>query len=372
MSRDKWDLLGYIEVTVDESKSTRQTDKYYATILAGKGTGQSFHEFYNALNALERGCGYPNCEEIRKICQECITEDAARFLRIVETKNSKLTIVILLLYADLRKKIEWVNLSLFNNDFSLFETLRQLLNCSCLSKSECSIVASGLCQLVQMSKHYFQYLYERYLMCRPTQAQVMSEMFRMLPKDGWEVIGACSKFHYFDLSNALYWDECAKNQSWSALSVNAEPFIKAWLEYSNNTVNRIKSRNSLYNDYSVFIINILGTWFNSKVEVVEVLLKTLNDAEHNMLEWYESEHEQKCVLLSYLSIIEHIRRALMISHISHELVFSDSSKERILSLLEQTSHLWRRGGAFNAIESDIEKMKSWIVQSNKKALGKDK
>ncbi len=359
----KWEKLERIEVIVDGRNSARETDKYYASVLARSCKTQDLYEFYNALFALERGCGLPSYEEIGALCNACIVEDRGRFLKLVNDKRSRFTIVILLMSVEHKQKVEWISLSLLGKGFLFFETLRQLLSCSNLSQGESSTVATGLCQLAQVSKLQFRFLYERYLIYRPLQVQIVSEMFQMLPLSGWEVIGSCSVFHHFDATKARYWEKYAENQTWLHLAANAEPFLTAWLQYAENLENRTKARTSLYNNYSIFIVNILGEQLEIEKRTTEILLEALNNAESRMLEWYANEYDQKCVLLSQLSIIEHVRQAIIIKNLSRSVFSTDSANNRTLHLLEQTSHLWNKESAFSTIRSEVERMKIWILQN---------
>ena len=93
-----WKALRSVHCTTTPEASRRRTDQNYAKDLQASQVEDHWRTFYQAVDALEQGCGYPPFPKLEELCKKAIACDEGEFLRILGEKPSMMDIVVILLH----------------------------------------------------------------------------------------------------------------------------------------------------------------------------------------------------------------------------------------------------------------------------------
>lgn len=356
---EMWAKLVALHITINPEGSKRNSDKEYAKTLMATRENEEWHLFYQALDALERGCGYPDCSEWETLCQNCVSQDSRRVLQIIEQKQGMLEMVILLHCVPRVDRFKWIDDALFSGTDTLFEILRQFLSEVVLENHEQVVIVAGLCQLLNLDSNRFRYLFQHYLLNNQRQISIVTKLMAGLSKEGWKAVSKSVSFNSLDSEKLAFWDQCGRQQDWKTIYCFAEPLTRAWTSFISVSIADKKFGMSLYNNLSNIIINILLFELNSYKQFFDMLNKYVCEAETAMYRWYEGECQQRGVLLACMSVVEHLRFVWINNKKIYKRSFPDNLRSRILCLMKEFRFLWDTP-TLQKTKKEMSSLQVWI------------
>lgn len=359
---DAWKVLEALHIKPYAEKATRNTDKKYAEDLAAKHQDERWRTFYQAIQALESGCGYPCSNQLSLLVEECTERNHIQLLHIIEGKDEMLSTVMLLHYVDRGTKLKW----LASNDIStvpvLFECIRQELDNDVIAVEIQNALICGMCKLGQASPERFQYLLRRYLLYRPNTTSLIEGLLPRLSDKGWAALSDSISFSDTEYKHMLFWDQCGKNLDWSQICSRAHPLIDAWDAYINQSVVKGSFGESLYNSISNYLINVLYYQMESFETYADAFEKAVSDCEQAMQRWYERSIQQRGALFACLAQIELLRIIWNYRQKDYSVPFPDGLSKRVLLLLTQYRFFWDSPFLAEKAKREILQLKEWLEQ----------
>ena len=351
-----WKALSSIHVITNPDASRRKTDKKYAKDLQISQAEDRWRSFYQAVDALERGCGFQQFPELEMLCQKALAQDEHKFLQILADKPAMMDIVVILRYVKKEVMLRWVEQGNITNVNVLFECLRKVLQRP-LSEQEQEIVAKGLLHLCALSLERFQYILRSKVLFRDDYIGAVRAMLPYLTEEGWSRLSACVIFEQLDRKHFHFWNECARDQNWQAIGARAKPLLQAWYRALEQAAAKGSVWNSLYNEVSNLLIAILiheiETPSSCESEMKRVIIRT----ETAMFHWYERSLQQSSALLAGLSQLEHLRFVWL--NLSRDTVPSDTLCGQAIRLITQWRHLWI-SSSNEEVQKEIEGLTTWL------------
>jgi len=359
---DIWAKLLSLQVKIQPERSPLNTDKKYASELMTKQENGDWKIFYQAIDALERGCGYSQYSEIEELCQSGARQDNKRLLEIIEQKSGMIDIVILLHCTDSDVKLEWVEASAVKNPIVLFECLRPILSGNEFSSKEQSALVKGLSHLLMTSQDQFVYFLNRYLLYSNHHIPIVSKLIAQFSEKGWRLLSDVLSFDDVNPERIRFWDQCANNQNWLEIYGKAEPIIEAWKSHLDKKISDGSFGNSLYNDVSNIIVTILSIKLASIEEYMSMMEKAISVGEESMYRWYEGEGQQRGVLLASLSLVAHLRFVWMNNEEKYKnMPFPEIIRVRIICFISQWRFLWDDNLFRDTAQKEVRQLEEWMV-----------
>lgn len=357
-----WNALDSYHCQVSAEKSKNNTDKQYAKDLAIKQTDEDWGTFYQAIQALEMGPGFPDDEKLIALCQKGSEQDDRRLLSVIEKKSDLFDIVMLLRCVSHEKKIEWLNSKAFCSAPALCECLRQELQQGELTETQQSAVARGLCQLLQYSSMRFQYLLNRFVIHSPKNIPIMAKLLPQLPESGWTALAACVSFAELTPDHISFWDQCGREQDWSSLYHNAIPLLNEWNAYVEQSIMTGRWGQSLYNNISNVLINILVYQLDSFPAYIETLGNAISAVEKAMLRWYERSTHQRGALFACLAQIELLHYVWINNQEDYAVPFPKDFRARLLQIILQYRFFWDETMLKDTVQKEVLQLVKWLEQ----------
>ena len=359
-----WTKLLSLQVKIQTGKYPLNTDKKYASNLMMKLENGNWEIFYQAIDALERGCGYSQFNEIEELCQSGAKQDDKRLLKIIEQKSGMINIVILLRCVDSEVKLDWIDTDVIKNPMVLFECLRQILSGYELSSKEQSALVKGLNRLSMISRDQFKYILNRYLLYRDCHIPVVSMLMTQLSKDGWVLLSDVLLFENVIPERMQFWDQCANNQNWLEIYSKVEPIIKAWKSHLNKKISDGSFGNSLYNDVSNILVTVLSIKLSSVEKYVNTMKKAIYVGKKSMYRWYESEYQQRGVLFANLSLFAHLCFVWMKNEEKYNVPFPKIIIKNLMRFISQWRFLWDDNLYQDTAQKEVHQIEEWIISKN--------
>lgn len=357
-----WKALDSCHCQVSAEKSKNNTDKQYAKNLAIKQMDENWGTFYQAIQALEMGPGFPDDEKLIALCQRGSEQDDRRLLSMIEKKSDLFDIVILLRCVSHEKKIEWLNSKAFSNAPTLFECLRQEIQYGKLTETQQLSIACGLCQLLKYSTARFQYLLNRFVIHFQKNIPIMVKLLPQLPESGWTALAACISFAELTPDHMSFWDQCGRKQDWSSLYQNAIPLLNEWNTYVEQSISTGKWGQSLYNNISNVLINILVYQLDSFPAYMKTLGNAISATEKAMLCWYERSTHQRGALFGCLAQIELLHYVWINNQEDYTVPFPEDLRTRLLQIILQYRFFWDEPMLKDTIQTEVLRLKEWLEQ----------
>lgn len=357
---NQWKKLAALHHSISIENYTSNTEKQYAKDLSLKYTNNNLKPFYRAIQALERGCGYPKNNEFVDLYRICANQNNHRFLQIIENNLYMLDTVMSLRYVDNQIKLSWLNAKEISAIHVLFECLRQLITSRVITEENQSSVVCGLYQLLEISVEQFQYLITQYMLYRPENIPLMTKLIAQLPEKGWAALSKCISFHHFEETSLEFWDKCGQEQNWSAIYSRAYPLLDEWNSYIDQSIITGKFGRSLYNCVSNFLINILYYKFDSVHAYLYEFEKIISTSEKSMHCWYEESSQQAAVLFASLAQIQLFYFVWQKRKNEYAISFPNDFCYRTLFLISQYRFLWDTLLLESSDHQEIWKLKEWL------------
>ena len=356
-----WDSLAALKIEVDILKCRSDTDKKYSRDLIEGITGNAPIDFYNAIDAVERGCGFQSSVELSELCQKAANQDSERLLNVIEEKTKMLEIVFLLYSTERYVKLDWVKNGLFHKPIVLYECLRQLLrDYQCQETEENDTIAKGLCRLSTQIPERFINLLNRYILFHEQFIPLFSRVMELLPSRGWAVFGSSLSFGDVDKKRMAFIDKCAGPLDWEEMNMQAYPLVEAWLTFLKKCVKNMKFGSSLYNDASNLLITILVYHTKTYKGFVRILNETVSSCESLMYQWYESVTQLRSVYFAHLTFMEHMHFVWENNCGKYAAAFPDDIRTRMLFLLDEWQFLWDDDLFRDKSQSEIQQLRNWL------------
>ncbi len=357
-----WKALDSFHFHLSAEKSKNNTDKQYVKDLAIKQTDKNWGTFYQAIQALERGPGYPDNEKLIALCRRGSDQNDQRLISIIEEKPDLFDIVMFLRCVSHEKKIEWLNSKVLCNGPVLFECLRQELQHGELTEAQQSSVVCGLCQLLKYSTAQFQYLLNQFVIHFPKNIPIMAKLLPQLPESGWKALGGCVSFSELVPDHMSFWDQCGREQDWSSLYHNAIPLLDEWNTYIDQSIATGKWGQSLYNNISNVLINILVYQLDSLPAYMETLENAISAGEKAMMRWYERSIHQRGALFACLAQIELLHYVWNNNQENYAVPFPEDLRTRSLQIILQYRFFWDEPMLKDTIQKEVLQLKEWLEQ----------
>lgn len=353
-----WKALRSVHCTTTPEASRRRTDQNYAKDLQASQVEDHWRTFYQAVDALEQGCGYPPFPKLEELCKKAIACDEGEFLRILGEKPSMMDIVVILLHVDSETMLHWMETGMISNVNVLFECLRRIPQGGPLPEQAETAAAKGLLQLCAFSPERFQYLLQISVLFREGCVGTVRAMLPRLTEEGWSRLSACVTFADMGEKHFRFWDQCASGQDWQVIGPRAEPLLRAWHRALEKAAAEGTAWSSLYNEVSNLLINILLNRMDTPGVCEQAIEEVIVQAETAMYQWYENSLQQRAALLATLSQLEHLRFVwLNLRETTPPL--SAALCRRALGLIEQRRYLWD-SPSDRGICQEIERLREWL------------
>lgn len=357
-----WKVLEGLHIKPSAENVTRNTDKKYAENLAAKHQDERWKEFYQAIQALESGCGYPHSDQLSLLVEECTEHNHIQLLHIIEEKEEMLGTVMLLRYVNYETKLKWLGSNAFSTAPALFECIRQELDNNVITVEVQNALICGMCKLEESSPERFQYLLKRYLLYRPSTASLIEGLLPRLSDKGWAALSNSISFSDAEYKHMLFWDQCGKNLDWSQIYSRAYPLTDAWNAYIDRSVIKGSFGESSYNSISNYLVNVLYYQMESLETYVDAFEKAVSDCEHAMQCWYERSIQQRSALFACLAQIELLHIVWNYRQKGYSISFPDSLGKRVLLLLTQYRFFWDSPFLAEKAKSEVLQLKEWLEQ----------
>lgn len=357
-----WENLEALHFLLSIEKYNSNTEKQYAKDLSLTYSDKNWKPFYRAIQALERGCGYPSSNKFADLYRICAEQDSHRLLQIIENKPYMFDTVMSLRHVDDNMKLSWLNAKEISSIHVLFECLRQLITSGTIKEENHPPFISGLYQLLEKSIELFQYLISNHLLYRSENITLMTKVIALLPAKGWIALSNCISFYHSEQTNFEFWNQYGQNQDWSTIYSRAYPLLDAWNTYINQSIATRKFGRSLCNCVSNFLINILCYKFDSVQAYLCEFEKIIYTAEESMNFWYEESAQQSSVLFASLSQILLFYFVWQTRKTEYAISFPDNLRYRTLSLISQYRFFWDNPLLENADHQEIWKLKRWLEE----------
>lgn len=297
-----WEGLKNIEIKIYSSDGTKSSQRIMEDLNSAKTSDKSTG-FYNAVDAVERGCGFSYLNNMDFI-KETVKEKPDYFLQIMHEKNKCLDILVMLLYVPAQTKLSWVNTRKLNSPFLLCECLRQLVRENFRNDRDCLIIAKGMSELSEKDLEKFSYLLRRIMYIEKENRFLLSCLLNIMPAVAWEEMGNLISWN---LTNKLnYFKACSDDVKWYEISDRTKPFLNKWFSYVEDCIQKKRFDPRLLNSVSDWIIRILIVKLDT-IEKFETLLSNMiSICEQKVNEWYLTKMQQSAVFNACLSVIYHL------------------------------------------------------------------
>lgn len=353
-----WGKLQAMSIHINADQSPREADRSNAKKLSDGYVEGNWKAFYEALGALERGCGYSDYRMLAELCRTASLQDDRHLLQVIEQKTKLFDIVLFLRSVEPITKLAWIDGNSFTKTFALFECLRQMLTDSSYSRSYLDTVVKGLLGLAQMSSEHFRYLLSHNILYRENMISITSKLLESLPENGWAVLSQCVTFDSVTPNQMKFWNQCASKLDWNIVHRRAAPLLDAWGSYMAQSFSG-HYRQSLYCDVSNMLIPILIYKLDTVKQYLYVMEQTLCTGETAMYRWYERETQQFGALIACLSIIEHLHYVWINNSAAYNEPFPEKLSSSCLFLINQWRYLWVSCGE-KTIKEEINRLESWL------------
>lgn len=354
-----WNNLQFLSVSAKENASPLATDRAYAKTLNDVRIGGDWQTFYEAIAALEHGCGFQPSKMVKDWCKAASLQDDKRLLQIIEQKSRLFDLVFCLHNVEPDVKLAWISDGAFTSTFALFECLRQLLTEDVQNEATCDVLIKGLCGLLQLSQEHFYYLLRHYILYQNNMIALFSRLLKCLPKSGWLVLTQCVSFDSSDLGRMQFWNQAAESLNWNTVYSQAEPLLESWEAYIKQSLPG-HYRQSLFSEVSNLLVGILACKLDTPEQCLTAMEQAVCAGETAMYRWYERETQQFGALITCLSIIEHLRLVWIKNSAAYAKPFPDELRCRCLALISQWRYLWVTGGKEQA-EKEIVRLENWLL-----------
>lgn len=359
---DKWKVLEALHIKPSAEETTCNTDKKYVEDLSVKHADNRWKDFYRAIQALERGCGYFIPEQLKPLVHKCAEEDNLQLLQTIEKKSGMLDAVMFLLCVDREIKMEWLKTNSFAAVSTLFECLRQELNNEVATMADENAVVVGLCKLAEASPEHFQYLLRGQLLYRPKTVSLLSKLLFQLSDKGWAALSNSISFSDAEFKHISFWDECGKDLDWSQVYSRAYPLLDAWNLYVDKSVMKGQFCETLYNGLSNYLINILFYRMETFETYVDAFEKAISFAEQTMNCWYEKNVQQQGALFACMAQIELLRVVWDYRKKDYLIAFPSNLSKRTLALINQYRFIWDAPIIEEKAKGEITNLKKWLKE----------
>lgn len=356
---DLWKKLDAVQIQVSAERSPCQTDRQYAEDLALQHADGDWKRFYRAIQALERGCGYPLIgEDLVTLCKKCAEQDSQKLLNSIEKKSAMLDTVLLLRSVSRAAKQKWLTTQAVSATPVLFEILRQILAEGTGTEETRSAVADGLCALLEASEERFQSLLQEEILYRPAEIPLMTELMAQLPEKGWAALGRCVSFSDPDPRHRKFWDQCADAQDWPALFQQARPFADAWKAYIADGMEAGQFGQSLSAGTTGLLTWILREQLRAPSDYIAALDAWVSAGETAMRRWFERESQQRGALVACLSQLELLRLVGLSRQPAVQV--PEALRSRARTLIVQHRFLWDNPLFRNGIQREVARLQAWL------------
>ncbi len=355
---EAWAKLQTVSIRINADRSPREVDRTNANKLSNGCAGDNWEAFYEALEALERGCGYSDHSDLTALCKTASLQDDRRLLQIIEQKAKLFDVVLFLRSVDPAIKLAWINNCSFTKAPVLFECLRQALAEAEQNEPEADAIVKGLCNLREKSSEHFRYLLSHNILYKESMIPVASKLLEHIPKEGWAVLSQCISFDDVTQNQMRFWDQCANELTWNTVYRQAEPLLEAWGAYMLQSLSG-QYRQSLYCDVSNMLITILVHKLDTFGQYLDAMEKAAHAGEVAMYRWYEHESQQFGALIACLSIIEHLRYVWLKNAVAYAKPFPEKLRFKCSTLISQWRYLWVSCGKDGA-GKEIIQLENWL------------
>lgn len=355
-----WEKLAAVKLRADSTRSHHSMDKKYAeNINQGKVNGD-LTDFYEAVEALELGCGFWPPEEIYNICHVALSEDPRRFALFVERQEEMFMVFALLSCVDITTKVNFIKQEYINNPIVLFEILRQILNGSdSFDDASAETIDNGLIKLSREANFYFKKILQRHVLFRNKCAPIFTNLIPLLSANGWRLLGECFAFKSVDSAHMSFIDKCVKQQNWASLYDSAYSFVEVWYSYLEHCIDTEEFGSSLYHNASNLVICILVNKL-SYDDFINALGKCTDSCQKAMNKWYTSETSMRSVLYAHLSFIEHMHFVWENKFKNTAPLFPEVLQAKIQAILNHERFLWDNARYNNTLKT-VQALYSWVI-----------
>ena len=357
---DKWKRLEQLRIKFSPEKAKSKTDRKYMEDLEAKREDGQWKNFYRAIQALEKGCGYSENKKVEILIKECVEQDRFRLLQIIEDKEM-FEIVMLLRYVDDEIKFMWLKGKSFSSVSVLFECLRQVMKSDISVSVNQDAIVCGLCELSELSTEHFRYFLQRFLLYRNKTVFIMEKLLGKLSINGWRILSNSISFSDVAAEKRLFWDTCGRDLDWSEICNRAYPFIDSWEMYIEECVEKGTSTGALYNALSNYLGKILLYQIKDFHDYTEKFQRAVVLSERAMLRWYGNIVQQRSAILACLAQIELLHIIWISRQEGYAESFPEDLRKRALAFMLQSRFLWDKE---KCTISEIQELKRWLENVN--------
>lgn len=356
-----WEGLSSCNIEFDSDGCSSNLDRAYSSILNATRDKQDFVSFYQAIDALERGCGYRfgNSTSLEKACRIAQSQDSRRLLQIIEQAEKRIKIVMLVRFVDHETLLDWVENDKIKDMDMLFEVLRQLVLEGPSQKRD-AVLAFGMKHLIDEAPDYFIRLLEKYIHFRLDFVPAVQILLNNLSETGWKEI--CRAMSFRETTPFTeFWLRCCSDLEWESVSTKSGVVVGEWIR---NITACLKQGNTygqtLYNDASGVIIETMARTY-SREEYIRRFESVLDDAERALNGWFRCEFDGLRVLLATLSLAEHFRQVWIAWEDNGAVIdFPYSLARRTGVLIRQWKYSWSKQLIKPEIQEQIVKLEKWL------------
>lgn len=293
--------LKKIKVNINISPNASNSDKGLYNLLIEGTAENDFKKIYGFVQSVEMGCGFDSGEmiKLKRVYDKVFDTSPNEVIEILNHKNKLIDIVYNCYCIQTEMKIMLLQSSFLNNEFVIFELIRQLLNN--LSVDELNnnstdykkVVGDAIIQLALRNNLLFQYFVE--------------------------------KFEH-------------KEQFYHVIPIALSDMQVTEREMYANSIN-IDNKGCNYYDYvRILLQNIDGTKFDSFItDINEIIYQRWNDYLSNLL--ISKEFVSDIILTSYGDLI---LNCLCKRYEDKELFFMDF--ENVLNKFNEATYKWYEEG----------------------------
>lgn len=358
---DVWNSLLTVKININTDASSPETDRVAVKKINQSCVDGAWEPFYEGIDALERGCGYPDHRDLTEMCKIAGWQNSGQLLQTIEQKTKLLDVVLFLRSVEPTIKLTWIDNNSFSKTPVLFECLRQALMDTTQSRSYPDVIVKGLCDLSQMSSVHFQYLLNHIILVENDMIPIASKLLENLPRNGWATLSQCISFDKFTLARQKFWKQCIDKLAWDMIYNRAEPLLDAWDAYIKQSFSGHyhHSRQSLYCGVSNMLIILLTYKLNTVEQYIDATERTLCAGEKTMYCWYEHENQQFGALMACLSVIAHLHCVWVKNFAANYKLFPENIRSKCLAFLAQWRYLWVLCGKDMA-GKEILQLENWF------------
>lgn len=150
--RNVWDVLERVHMKLQTTAQSGRAEHTYLQLLEECEQEKNLDKFYQVVDALERGIGFPYDKELQELLQKAFEEDSCRLFALLAKKEYMIDCCMLINLCSTEMLGFFVQMEGQEYPFFLYECARQLLN---RDADEEAIVAA-VQQLSDLSQEFWQ------------------------------------------------------------------------------------------------------------------------------------------------------------------------------------------------------------------------